>query len=333
MQVQTCVCVLMCTCVNSNVYLSVFTRLIWAIVVYIRFGDLCMLHSVSVNSNMHLCTWKNPCSPHRSWRWSGSRWLYRRRHRRSAACSCRTHQKPEWTYSQPWTPSLNKEITDKKQNTWNQCLVINNFHLHKNSATNQQKKKRKGKKDESSCQLPTSNIWSKFKMIILKLWLHKLCDNKSVTVPTFCFFSWYCCENSCETHHVFPPVSIPAIQCPLPQDKSQSPVFFGGKLNSSVSVLGRGTGAIWIKWKNPCSTPKCWIWVTFDYIVLRVSISLNGLVRKGGEEACHRKASILINKQSLSYSQSSFLIPFFAFTAEWKRSKWWKEMKGRGWRR
>lgn len=163
MQVQTCVCLLMCTCVNSNVYLSVLTRLIWAIVVYIRFVNLGMLHSVSVNSNMHLCTWKNPCSPHRSWRWSGSRWLYRRRHRRSAARSYRTHQK-RWTYSQPWTPSLNKEITEtKKTNKWNQFLVINIFHLHKNSQPQISKKKnkkqeKKEKKYESSCQLPTSEV-------------------------------------------------------------------------------------------------------------------------------------------------------------------------------
>lgn len=112
-------------------------------------------------------------------------------------------------------------------------------------------------------------------------------------------------------------------------DSNSPSLPFGGELNSSVFVLERGTGAIWIKWKNPCSTPKCWIWVTFDYIVLWVSISLNSLVR-GRKKACHRKASILINKQSLSFSQSSFLILFFASTAEWKRGKWWKETEGRG---
>lgn len=57
---------------------------------------------------------------------------------------------------------------------------------------------------------------------------------------------------------------------------------YGSELHTSVFVLGRGMRAIWIKWKNPCSIPKCWIWVTFDYIVLRVSISLNGLVRERG---------------------------------------------------
>lgn len=112
-------------------------------------------------------------------------------------------------------------------------------------------------------------------------------------------------------------------------DSNSPSLPFGGELNSSVFVLERGTGAIWIKWKNPCSTPKCWIWVRFDYIVLWVSISLNSLMR-GRKKACHRKASILINKQSLSFSQSSFLILLFASTPERKRSKGWKEMEGRG---
>lgn len=193
MQVQTCVCLLMCTCVNSNVYLSVLTRLIWAIVVYIRFVNLGMLHSVSVNSNMHLCTWKNPCSPHRSWRWSGSRWLYRRRHRRSAARSYRTHQK-RWTYSQPWTPSLKKRNNrDKKNKQMKSVPSYKHFSLaQKLTTTNQQKEKQKTRKkrEEIWIKLPTSNIWSKFKTIILKLWLHKICDNKSVNVSTFiCLFS------------------------------------------------------------------------------------------------------------------------------------------------
>lgn len=72
---------------------------------------------------------------------------------------------------------------------------------------------------------------------------------------------------------------------------------FGVEFNSSVFVPGWGTGAVWIKWKNSCSTPKCWIWVTYcsEYL-FHLTASWEGEEKK----ACHLKASILINKQSLS---------------------------------
>ena len=108
-------------------------------------------------------------------------------------------------------------------------------------------------------------------------------------------------------------LSMPTKLCPFLHERLKSySLPFGGELNFSVFVLGQGIGAIWIKWKNPCSTPKCWIWVTFDYIVLWVSISLNSLVR-GRKKACHRKASILINKQSLSFFTKLLSYCFLCF--------------------
>lgn len=129
------------------------------------------------------------------------------------------------------------------------------------------------------------------------------------------------------------PNNVPSfLSCPVLSLQIQVPKLpFGGELNSSVSVLGRGTGAIWIKWKNPCSTPKCRIWVTFWlHSAASIYFTQRPCEREKKKKACHRKASILINKQSLSFSQSSFLILLFASYAEWKRSKWWKEMEGRG---
>lgn len=80
-------------------------------------------------------------------------------------------------------------------------------------------------------------------------------------------------------------------QCPLPQDNFKTWVYLiDVELHSSVFVWGMK--AIWIKGKNPCSIPESWIWVTFDYIVLKVSISLNSLMRGGeGGQVTARLAS------------------------------------------
>lgn len=79
------------------------------------------------------CTWKTPCSPHRSWRWSESRWLCHHTHHRSGAHSYQTHQGPEWTYSQPWAPSLNREEIEKEKAVgWDRLQVILLVHSLKN---------------------------------------------------------------------------------------------------------------------------------------------------------------------------------------------------------
>lgn len=139
-----------------------------------------------------------------------------------------------------------------------------------------QKKKRK-KKHKSSCQLSTCEV--NLRIFSVQCCTSR-CDNKIIghlkvtplyfvflviTLQLSSFFSlyinlpyklytkWGTCLSTCL--HTNQTVSLPSGTNPSP---------FGGELNSSAFVRRQGTGAIWIKWKNPCSTPKCWIWVTFD---------------------------------------------------------------------
>lgn len=60
-------------------------------------------------------TWRSPCSPRRSWRWSGSLWPCRRTRHRSSARSCQTHPGPEWRCSRRWTPSLHRDKTGDRR--------------------------------------------------------------------------------------------------------------------------------------------------------------------------------------------------------------------------
>lgn len=163
--------------------------------VYIRYINLTLLYSASVTSHMHLCTWKNPCSPHKSWRWSGSPWLCHHIRRRSLARSYRTHQGPDWRYLQQWTPSLNKDRVKGERKIREKRNVksapgYTNCSPNK-SATNQHETRKK------VIKMPTSELLNIhyyllnifFCYNLFNVALHKTCDNKSDSVSTvICFF-------------------------------------------------------------------------------------------------------------------------------------------------
>lgn len=144
---------------------------------------------------MHLCTWKNPCSPHKSWRWSGSPWLCHHIHRRSLARSYRTHQGPDWRYLQQWTPSLNKDRVKGERKIREKRNVksapgYTNCSPNK-SVTNQHETRKK------VIKMPTSELLNIHYYLLnifccynlFNVALHKTCDNKSDSVSTvICFF-------------------------------------------------------------------------------------------------------------------------------------------------
>lgn len=60
-------------------------------------------------------TWRSLCSPHTSWRWSGSRWPCRRTRRRSAGHCGRTPPVRPLTSSPSWAPSLHGARKQEKK--------------------------------------------------------------------------------------------------------------------------------------------------------------------------------------------------------------------------
>lgn len=111
----TCDCMSVCTCVSNLVNMQYFPIILSFFFFFFSAGHTNVMSAQVRIKTINFCTWKSPCSPHRSWRWSGSQWLCRHKHHRFVAHSYRTHQGPQWTYSQPWAPSLKREMKSKEE--------------------------------------------------------------------------------------------------------------------------------------------------------------------------------------------------------------------------